>query len=68
LKPPPDKIIIAPIIFEIRQRNAAAENNVRTSIYEKEDKLVWVQQKFSKWGCGRKPGLRIRQEVVHAFL
>ena len=23
---------------------------------------------FHKWGCGRKPGLRIRQEVVHAFL
>jgi len=48
LKPPPDKIIIAPIIFEIRQRNAAAENNVLTRMYEKEDKFVWVQQKISK--------------------
>jgi len=48
LKPPPDKIIIAPIIFEIRLRNVAAKNNVRTSIYEKKDKFVWVQQKFSK--------------------
>jgi len=48
LKPPPDKIIIAPIIFEIRQRNAAAENNVLTRMYEKEDNFVWVQQKISK--------------------